>query len=48
MALLFMSERSGVGRQMNLDALCGMLGRFFLLEMVNMVKKQGQRYNRMG
>lgn len=39
-ALSLMSKTLGVGRQMILEAVCVMLVSLFLLEMVNMVKKQ--------
>ncbi len=48
MALWFMSERLGVGRQMILVAVCVMAVSLFLLLMVNMVKKQRELYSRMG
>ena len=41
MALSFMSERLAVGKWVILDAACVILPGLFLLEMVNMVKKQG-------
>lgn len=37
LALSFISERSGVGRQMILESVCMMLVSLFLLETVNMV-----------
>lgn len=39
-ALSLMFKTLGVGRQMILEAVCVMLVSLFLLEMVNMVKKQ--------
>lgn len=41
MAPQFMSEKLGVGRQMIWEAACVLLVSLFLLEVVNMVKKQG-------